>query len=499
VAVQKAIDEAKKTQAVTECIICFGEINDPNDANMMPKCYHPMHATCYVAWAQSKARDMGDYTEQQPGVFPRTGACPCPMGQCEGHTAESFRVMCEERSNAIAQRGATDDGVADPATNGNGYMSMLRRKKQIFAIPGEEVLLSLLQADHEFSEQQREALSCVGFYVEARVPGRGFGGDNGVCNPPDMAKYNEMQKVQVRSLTPAARRVGDLAEFGLKGLCFNVEDLPDGWTWDTMPEGATLRLTEGNARHPGRGLKMNLTAEYRAANTHGAQAGEPNEDDVVMEEEAQPAAAEVAPGIEPAAEPLAAAEEVALGIEPAAEPLAAAAEVALGIEPAAEPLAAAAEVALGIEPAAEPLAAAEEVALGIEPAAEPLAAAEEVALGIEPVDQPLSAEEQARLIAIADAADAAAAEAVADAADAAAAQVGAHAAAPINLADLDMEEEEEAAGRRVRQRVMPAEPVAPGPEVGPLAVADGLEDAAARRAQLRAAAEGRMAAMQRRA
>jgi hypothetical protein len=113
-------------------------------------------------------------------------------------------------------------------------------------------------------------------------------------------------------------------------------------------------------------------------------------------------------------------------------------------------------------------------------------------LGFEPMDEPMSEEEQAALEAIADAADAeadaraqAAAEALVDAEDAAAAQAGAAAAAPINLIDDDVEP----------PVVAPApqpEPEPPAPAIERAAVADFQDEAAARRAQLRAAAEARL-------
>jgi hypothetical protein len=137
----------------------------------------------------------------------------------------------------------------------------------------------------------------------------------------------------------------------------------------------------------------------------------------------------------------------------------------------------------------EPLPAEEVVGGAVEeqpPADEEVQEAEEAAaaarLGFEPMDEPVSEEEQAALMAIADAADA---EADARAQAAAEALVDAEAVAPINLIDDEVEP----------PIVAPApqpEPEPPAPAVQPAAVGDWQDEAAARRAQLRAAAEARM-------
>ena len=70
--------------------------------------------------------------------------------------------------------------------NGNGYMQMLREKKQVFAISG-DTIANYVAHTAKLSEMQQAELKKKGFFVEARLPGKA--GDNGVCNPPDLATY----------------------------------------------------------------------------------------------------------------------------------------------------------------------------------------------------------------------------------------------------------------------------------------------------------------------
>ena len=182
-------------------------------------------------------------------------------------------------------------------------------------------------------------------------------------------------------------------------------------------------------------------------------------------------------------------------------------EAMLGGDPAA--VAGALQLGAGADEAEGPVPEEEVVggAVEEEPPAEDEEAEENAAaamLGIVPVDQPVSEEEQAALIAIAYAADAAAAERVADLADyeersfaefqqqqAVAEAACAHAEDPIQLND-------DVAPPMAAAALQP-KPPPPAPAVEPAALADWQEGAAARRAQLRAAAEARMAAVERRA
>lgn len=260
-----------KTSSALECCICYDVIT-PEDCLVMPECWHIMHASCYLSWARSKAKTNGDAglfdqhgneIAEFAGMFPRVGVYECPLGKCKGHDADSWKICMEERQNAIMQRGASGEGSCDPILDGPGFIAMLREKKQLFAISGDTILQNLPASDsNNLTEGQLNELKQVGFYVEARLPGKG--GDYGVCNPPCLATYTELSKVNLKDLSPSVAIMSTRDTLGIKGKTFKIENLPADWQWDELPLDCTIRLTSKTAKRDGGTLKMDLSKEFVA-------------------------------------------------------------------------------------------------------------------------------------------------------------------------------------------------------------------------------------------
>ena len=96
----------------------------------------------------------------------------------------------------------------------------------------------------------------------------------GVCHPPEIGGHMTMLQLQLNALTPPMRRPKELEELGCKGLTFAVSDLPEGWEWDELPPGATVRATKATKRSLGGNVAIDLTAEYVRAHGGGAAHGE---------------------------------------------------------------------------------------------------------------------------------------------------------------------------------------------------------------------------------
>ena len=266
VSIQGQLDKAKKGTESVECCICYMPLTK-DDCCVMPKCWHGVHSSCFLSWARTNADKMGDHgLRDQNGdeipeladMFPRVGVCPCPL-KCPGHSKETWEMSLQERDNAILERGSSDGSAVDPIMNGNGYMQMLREKKQVFAISG-DTIANYVAHTAKLSEMQQAELKKKGFFVEARLPGKA--GDNGVCNPPDLATYAELGKVDLRKIEPKTTRIGDVTICGVKGMSFDISDVPEGWTWDELPDDASVRLTKARGRSTGGNLRIDLSASF---------------------------------------------------------------------------------------------------------------------------------------------------------------------------------------------------------------------------------------------
>jgi hypothetical protein len=281
-ALQEQLACAKKTAEPLQCCICMEAITDKADTMLFTECFHQCHASCYLTWCRTKAPQHGDHglrdqhgndIPEFAGVFPRVGTdmdYKCPMG-CKGHDQETWKLMLEERANAIAERGPDGSQVACPVTEGDSFIAQLRSSKQWFALSGESVLAHLLSAGHTFTPAQRQAMYLVGFLIPARLPGASRKPvDMGVCNPPEIGGHMTMLQLQLNTLTPPMRRPKELGELGCKGLTFAVSDLPEGWEWDELPSSATVRATKATKRSPGGNVAIDLTAEYVRAHHGGA-------------------------------------------------------------------------------------------------------------------------------------------------------------------------------------------------------------------------------------
>jgi hypothetical protein len=168
-------------------------------------------------------------------------------------------MSLEERENSIRERGPIGETPVDPILDGNGYMKLTRTRKQMFAVSGKTVMnhLPLLR----FTDEQKQNISLVGFYVEARLPGKG--GDTGVCCPPDLTSFTELQNVDLKNLSPAVfLSRDDVQRFGVKGMWFNISDLPSGWEWDSLPVDSSLRITKSRGTTPGGKLKLDLSLAF---------------------------------------------------------------------------------------------------------------------------------------------------------------------------------------------------------------------------------------------
>jgi hypothetical protein len=266
---EKEEKEGDEQAACIDCCICYEPI-EQKDCLIMPNCWHNMHSDCYLDYARSLAKNFnpcmpdrglfdssGEVIPEFIGMFPRLGTCPCPEGRCMGHDKESYDISIEERENAISERGPTGETSVDPFVDGDGFMKLTRTRKQLFAISGATVINHLPFV--RFTERQKRDISLHGFYVDARLPGRG--GDAGVCCPPAIASYNDLQNVDMKNLSPPVAR-STLNEIGVKGYLFKISDLPSDWEWDELPADSSLRLTKETARDEGGTLKLDLSFEF---------------------------------------------------------------------------------------------------------------------------------------------------------------------------------------------------------------------------------------------
>jgi hypothetical protein len=48
----------------------------------------------------------------------------------------------------------------------------------------------------------------------------------------------------------------------VKGMSFDISDVPEGWTWDELPDDASVRLTKDRGRSTGGNLRIDLSASF---------------------------------------------------------------------------------------------------------------------------------------------------------------------------------------------------------------------------------------------